>query len=155
MLWSPAALLGLHTIFAQVPWLYLAMKLGGALFLIYIAIEILRHAQAPLDLADAAAVTARPFTTGFLTQITNPKVVVFFGSIFIALLPAEVPLWLSLSLIALVSFNEVWWYSAVAVFFSIPAVRQRYIALKALIDRIVGVFLAALALKLIWDALVT
>jgi threonine/homoserine/homoserine lactone efflux protein len=28
---------------------------------------------------------------GFLTQISNPKVVVFFGSLFVAMLPSEVP----------------------------------------------------------------
>jgi threonine/homoserine/homoserine lactone efflux protein len=32
-----------------------------------------------------------PLLRGFLTQISNPKVVVFFGSVFVAILPSEVP----------------------------------------------------------------
>lgn len=152
VVWSSAAVLGLHAVFVQVPWLYLTMKIAGALFLMYIAVQIVRHAKAPLELTvDGAA--GSPFVTGFLTQLTNPKVVVFFGSIFISILPADVPLWLSLSLIAMVSFNELWWYSAVSVFFSLPPVRNAYIKAKTAIDVVVGVFLGGLGLKLIWDAL--
>jgi threonine/homoserine/homoserine lactone efflux protein len=59
---------------------------------------------------------------------------------------------MSLSLIAIVSFNEVWWYSAVALFFGTPAVRRFYVAAKSWIDRITGAFLGALGCKLLWDA---
>lgn len=153
VVWSSAAVLGLHVIFTQVPWLYTLMKIAGALFLIYIAVQTIRHAREPLRFSETGDLSDRPFLTGFLTQITNPKVVVFFGSIFISLLPSEVPLWLSLSLIALVSFNELWWYSAVSLFFSLPPVRRSYLAAKTWIDAVVGLFLAGLGLKLIWDAL--
>ena len=60
---------------------------------------------------------ASPFMNGFLTQISNPKAAVFFGSIFIAMLPGTVSLWMTVALIALVSLNEVWWYALVALFF--------------------------------------
>ena len=89
---------------------------------------------------------------GFYTQLANPKVTVFFGSIFIAMLPKDVPLWMMLSLIAIVTFNEIWWYSAVSVFFSTGPVRIFYLKAKKWIDRVTGLFLGALGLKLLWGA---
>ena len=152
VVWSSAALLGLNAVFHAVPVLFMAMKIAGALFLVYIAWQIFRHAAVPLKLDTGVEPMGSPFMKGFLTQIANPKVAVFFGSIFIAMLPAQVPLWMTLALIFIVSFNEVWWYSAVALFFGAGPVRAFYLKAKAWIDRITGLFLGALGLRLLWSA---
>ena len=154
IVWSTAALLGLKAVFQDVPVLFMGMKLGGALFLLWIAYQIFRHAAVPLDLGSGNSGTRRShFMQGFFCQIANPKVAVFFGSIFIALLPAQVPWWMVAALIAMVSFNEVWWYSLVALFFGAGPVRAFYLKAKKWIDRITGLFLGALGLKLLWGAL--
>ncbi len=152
VIWSSAALLGLNAVFHAVPALFIAMKLAGALFLLDIAFMIFRHAAEPLKLDVTADAVGNPFVKGFLTQIANPKVAVFFGSIFIALLPANVPLWMTVALIAIVSFNEVWWYSAVSLFFGSGPVRAFYLKAKVWIDRLTGVFLGTLGLRLLWSA---
>jgi threonine/homoserine/homoserine lactone efflux protein len=152
VIWSAAALLGLNAVFHAVPVLFMAMKVAGALFLLYIAWMIFRHAAEPLKIEGAGERLANPFLKGFLTQISNPKVAVFFGSIFIAMLPAQVPLWMTLALIAIVSFNEVWWYTVVALFFGAGPVRRFYLRAKAWIDRLTGLFLGALGLRLLWSA---
>lgn len=152
VIWSAAALLGLNAVFHAVPVLFLAMKVAGALFLLWIAWMIFTHAADPVALDAAADATGNPFVKGFLTQIGNPKVAVFFGSIFIAMLPSDVPLWMSLALIVIVSLNEVWWYTAVALFFGARPVRRFYLAAKAWIDRVTGLFLGALGLRLLWAA---
>jgi threonine/homoserine/homoserine lactone efflux protein len=135
-----------------VPVLFMAMKIAGALFLLYIAYMIFRHAAEPLKIEGEGERLANPFLKGFLTQISNPKVAVFFGSIFIAMLPAQVPLWMTLALIAIVSLNEVWWYSVVALFFGSGPIRRFYLKAKAWIDRVTGLFLGALGLRLLWSA---
>ena len=152
VLGSAAALLGLNAVFHAVPALFVAMKAAGALFLLYVAWMIFRHASAPLRIEGGGERLANPFLKGFLVQISNPKVAVFFGSIFIAMLPAQVPLWMSLALIAIVSFNEVWWYSLVALFFAAAPVRRFYLPAKPWIDRVTGLFLGALGLRLLWKA---
>jgi threonine/homoserine/homoserine lactone efflux protein len=135
-----------------VPALFMAMKAAGALFLLYIAWMIFRHAAEPLKIEEQGERLPNPMLKGFLTQISNPKVAVFFGSVFIALLPPEVPLWMALALIAIVSLNEVWWYSVVALFFGSGPMRNAYLRAKAWIDRITGLFLGALGLRLLWSA---
>ncbi len=152
VIWSSAALLGLNAVFHAVPILFMGMKVAGALFLLYIAYMIFRHAAEPLKIEGQGERLSNPFLKGFLTQISNPKVAVFFGSIFIAMLPSEVPLWMTLALIFIVSFNEVWWYSVVALFFGAGPVRSFYLRAKAWIDRITALFLGALGLRLLWSA---
>ena len=152
VIWSSAALLGLSAVFHAVPALFIAMKIAGAMFLLWIAYQIFRHAAAPLEIEGDADPRGNPFIKGFLTQIANPKVAVFFGSIFIAMLPAQVPLWMVLALIFIVSFNEVWWYTAVALFFGAGPVRRFYLRAKVWIDRVTGLFLGGLGLRLLWSA---
>ncbi len=152
VIWSSAALLGLNAVFHAVPVLFMAMKVAGALFLLWIAYQIFVHAAEPLTIENDGEKLSNPFLKGFFTQISNPKVAVFFGSIFIAMLPAQVPLWMTLALIVIVSFNEVWWYTAVALFFGSGPVRSFYLRAKAWIDRTTGLFLGALGLRLLWSA---
>jgi threonine/homoserine/homoserine lactone efflux protein len=154
VIWSSAALFGLSYVFAQFHWLFVAMKIGGALFLLWIAIQIFRHAKDPfvMTLREVEARGRSPLLQGLLIQISNPKVAVFFGSIFIAMLPREVPPWMIVALIAVVTMNEIVWYSLVALFFGAEPVRRGYLKAKSWIDCIVGLFLGAVALRLLWHA---
>ena len=153
VIWSSAALLGLNFLFRR-QWLFMAMKAGGALFLIWIAIQIFRHAADPveMDLRKSKGGERNPIIQGFLTQISNPKVAVFFGSIFIAMLPREVAPSMIAALIVIVTLNEIVWYSCVALFFGSPPVRRGYLLAKRWIDRTTGLFLGALGLRLVWHA---
>jgi threonine/homoserine/homoserine lactone efflux protein len=93
-----------------------------------------------------------PLLLGFLTQISNPKTAVFFGSIFVAMLPREVPGWMIVALIAIVTMNETVWYSLVSLFFGSSPVRRFYLMAKRWIDRATGAFLGLLGLRLLWRA---
>jgi RhtB (resistance to homoserine/threonine) family protein len=150
--WSVAAILGLNFLFHQVPWLFMGMKLVGALFLLWIAYQIFRHAADQLEMNERVSCEngQNALLRGFLIQISNPKVVVFFGSIFVAMLPSEVPAWMVIALIAIVTLNEVVWYSLVSLFFAAPPVRRFYLVAKRWIDRATGAFLGLLGLRLLW-----
>lgn len=152
VLWASATLFGLNALFHAVPLLFMGMKIFGAIFLLYVAWMIFAHAAQPLKVDADGTRLANPFVKGVLTQMSNPKVAVFFGSIFIAMLPAQVPLWMTLSLIVIVSFNELWWYMVVALFFGSPPVRRFYLKAKLWIDRTTGLFLGALGVRLLWSA---
>jgi len=154
LVWSTAALLGLNVLFRLYHWLFVGMKIAGALFLLWIAIQIFRHAKAPVELRESNGDAARrsPFLRGFLTQISNPKVAVFFGSIFVAMLPQDVPGWMVVALIAIVTTNEIIWYTLVALCFGSGPVRRFYLGAKVWIDRATGLFLAALSLRILMRA---
>lgn len=153
VVWSSLALLGLNAVFHALPMVFTVMKFVGALFILWIAWQIFRHAVEPVDLGgNGAGDTYNPFLKGFTTQMSNPKAAVFFGSIFIAMLPAVIPPWLAFALIAVVTFNEIWWYTIVALFFGAGPVRRFYLRAKLWLDRATGLFLGALGLRLLWAA---
>lgn len=154
LVWSTAALLGLNVLFRLYHWLFVGMKIAGALFLLWIAIQIFRHAREPVQLGEGNGDAARsnPFLRGFLTQLSNPKVAVFFGSIFVAMLPQDVPGWMAVALIAIVTTNELVWYVLVALCFGSAPVRRFYLGAKVWIDRCTGLFLGALSLRILMRA---
>ena len=87
-LWTLAALLGLHTVFALFPWAYLTLKTAGALYLIYLAVQMWRHATDPLDRASAPRADHRTFLSGLLVNLANPKSVIFAGAVLVVIFPA-------------------------------------------------------------------
>ncbi len=151
-LWALVALLGVSVLFETATWLYSLLKLLGGAYLIYLGVQSWRHSKKLLLSSEAPLATRsawRSFRTGFLTNLTNPKAAVFFGSIFAALLSPSLPLWVRGAAVGLVFFNALWWYALVAVVFSARKVQQAYAKAKRYIDRAVGGFLVLLGLRLV------
>jgi threonine/homoserine/homoserine lactone efflux protein len=153
-LWAVAAVFGLAFIFTEFAWLYRIVQVAGGVYLVYVAAMIWRGASAPLniDLGGGARHTkARSFAIALASQLSNPKVVVFFSSVFLALLPAHAPGWVWAAALAIVLFNETLWYVTLALSFSSAPVRRGYARIKTWLDRAVAGVLGALGLKLILD----
>ena len=150
------ALAGLTALLSQFEWLYLVLKIAGGAYLIYIAIAIWKGASEPLALSGDIAgksTPARSFTAAMLTQLSNPKTIVVYASIFAALLPKTVPVELLLALPIGVFMVEAGWYAIVALAFSAQQPRRVYLAAKAWIDRAAGAVMAGLGLRLILSGL--
>ncbi|MBV2360980.1 LysE family transporter [Thalassococcus sp. CAU 1522] len=149
-LWAATAMAGLALLFELVPALFAALKFGGAAFLLFIAFMMWRHARDPLPSTEGAAPrsAASAIRLGFLTFASNPKTAVFFGAVFVGLVPAETPPLVRIALIGVIFLNETLWYLAVARVFSLPRARTAYARLKAWIDRAFGSLIALFGLKI-------
>jgi threonine/homoserine/homoserine lactone efflux protein len=152
--WAFAALVGLALVFQQAQWLYGVLKALGGLYLIYLAVMVWRHADAPVAMVDAGqgATATQAFREAFLTQIANPKVAVFFASIFVSVVPANPSVLLLGVILINVFLVEAIWYLLVAVFFSGRAPRAAYLKAKPAVDRVMALLLGALGVKLLADA---
>jgi len=151
IVWALAALFGLHLLFQLAPALLLAFKLAGAAFLLWIALQTWRHAREPLP-APGVAATARGalggFRLGLLTQLSNPKPAVFFGAVFVGLVPPGSSA-AALALLLLVLFvDETLWYALVARVFSLDRARAAYGRAKASVDRVFGGLIALFGLRI-------
>ncbi len=155
--WAAAALFGLQALFARVEWLYAAFRLAGGLYLLHLAVQLWRHAGDPLpEIAPAAALpTANGqgfapliFGRALLLQLSNPKIMVFFGSIFLSVLPAHMPGWMNGTVLAVVAVNEFTWFAILALLFSGGPARAFYRRAKFWLDRFMGGALALLGLRL-------
>ena len=156
IVWAVAALAGLKLLFASVPALYTLLKIAGAAYLIYLAIMLWRHASDPFDAGHGAATPLNQtrggaIRRGFLTQMSNPKPAIFFGSIFITLVPPDAgPLFYAL-IVPLVFVNEAGWYLAVAMALSTRRLQAAYARAKPILDRGAGTLLAGLSARLVLD----
>lgn len=148
--WAGAALLGLSLVFDVAPMLFTALKLFGAAFLVWLAVQMWRHAPEPMPAPQAGPPRGMgpAIRLGALAMLANPKPAIFFGAIFVGLVPAQA----AAAEKALVLVNIFWveaaWYILVARTFSLPRARAAYARGKALLDRSLGVALGALGIRL-------
>ena len=147
------AVLGLQALLLAVPSAYLALKICGGLYLLWLAYKIIKHAKEPIE-ADQSVSSQmslrRAFTTGLITQLANPKIAIVLASIFTALLPKEIPTYYYFVLPLLCFFIDAGWCSLVAVALSAEKPRRVYLKFKAMVDRAAGVVMTVLGLKLIF-----
>lgn len=148
--WAAMAMFGLNLVFAAAPALLWALKIGGAAWLLWLAFGLWRDASKPIAQVQVS-VPRSPFSAfrlGVVTQLTNPKPVVFFSAVFLGTVPQGTPLWTYLALLAVIFLAEMVWNTLVARIFSLAQTRARYISLKTVIDRTFGGLLALLGAKL-------
>ena len=152
LLWALAASLGMHLLLTEAAWLYGTMRLAGGAYLVWLGIQSWRHAGTPMAAAQKRASHLggwRAWRLGFSVNIANPKVIVFFGSIFVALFAPETPLWVRVAALAIVAVNESLWFSLVALAFSTRPAQAFYRRLKHWIERIMGSAMILFGVRLI------
>ena len=148
-LWTLAALLGLEAVFTLFPWTYTALKIGGATYLIWIAIQTWRHARDPLG--DAPPPAGRSILSGFVLNLGNPKSMLFAAAVIVVVFPQG----LAPLDIAIIVLNhwvlELLFYGVFTLLLSTGPARRGYIGLKPVLDRIAATLLGALGLRLILE----
>lgn len=79
-----AAAVGLSALFMAVPMAYEILKWAGALYLLYLAWQAVKPgARSPFEARDLPQDSPRKlFAMGFLTNLLNPKIAVFYLAIF-------------------------------------------------------------------------
>jgi len=150
---ATATLLGLSALFRQIPGAYVALKIIGGTYLLYLAYQTWRGAGRPvLDERQAVAPgagLARHFGLALGTMVGNPKAAVQYGVIFAAMLPRSPSTAVTVALPIAVYALEASWYIVVALALSAPATRSVYLRAKLAVDRVAGAVLAALGIKLL------
>lgn len=149
-IWAMAALAGLAIIFEIMPWIQTGLRVAGALFLVWIGLQLWRHADTPIPETEARS--PRSFVSalrlGIFTDLANPKALVYFAAIFTGLLPEQVSPVLAGTIIAIVFSIELVWYTFVAAVFSRPLPRRFYARIKAGLERTFGVVLTLFGLRI-------
>ncbi|MQA42714.1 LysE family translocator [Rugamonas aquatica] len=157
-----AAALGLSALLATSAAAFTVVKWIGAAYIVYVGIGMLR-AKLRADTDDAAAaetaarVAAQPlayrkiFFQGFLTNVLNPKVALFFLAFvpqFISADSSSKPL-AFIVLGCIFNFNGMLWCNGLAVFTAFASARLKVKPLVALwLNRVTGGLFLALGLRL-------
>jgi threonine/homoserine/homoserine lactone efflux protein len=147
-LWCVFALAGLTVLFHLVPPLFLALKLAGAAYLVWIALRIWRGAGAPVGPMAEGAGARRGFLGGVALNLANPKPALFFSAVVLSIFPDPLSLTQQAVLCGLTLANELCFYAALTLFLTRPPVRALYLSAKAWIDRTTALALGALGVSL-------
>jgi threonine/homoserine/homoserine lactone efflux protein len=156
-----AAALGLSALLSTSAAAFTVVKWVGAAYIIYVGIGMLRarlrgDADAQADQATVNAAAARLpyrkiFFQGFLTNVLNPKVALFFLAFvpqFISADSASKPL-AFIILGCIFNFNGMLWCHGLAVFTAFASARLKVKPLAALwLNRVTGGLFVALGLRL-------
>ncbi|MNT40448.1 Threonine efflux protein [compost metagenome] len=130
---------------------------GGGIYLCWMGWQLLRSARsqnaqstpAP-EVKVALPKPGRSFIRGFLTNLSNPKAVIYFGSVFSLFVGDDVGAGARWGLFLLIIAETFVWFSLVAVVFALPAMRRGYQRLAKWIDGLAGVLFTGFGLHLIF-----
>lgn len=153
ILWALLAVTGLGLMFQQVPWLQPGLQLLGGVYLTWLGSKSLRSAgkpPAPRDIqALGIASLGRAYRFGLLTNLTNPKALAFYTSVFTTVAAPGLPLWVRSAGVSIIAVLAISWFVLLATLFSIPAVQARYQRMKKAIDIITGLFMVGFGVRLL------
>ena len=142
ILWGLAGGLGIKSLFTAAPMLYLAFKIIGGCYLIYLGLKLFKRSatsmgQSPLpDAARRSLFSA--WRLGLLGNLSNPKAALFVATIFASTMPpspSPVLLTFAVIVMATLSFS---WYSSVALLFSSERMATLYSRSRKWLDRFAG-----------------
>jgi len=154
MIWAGVALLGLNLILEKMAWLHTIIMVGGGLYLCWMGYQMLRGAlkkevlDAPAPQVELAT-GGRSFVKGLLTNLANPKAIIYFGSVFSLFVGESVGETARWGIFVLIALETFAWFTLVASLFALPAMRRGYQRMAKWIDGVAGALFTAFGLHLI------
>ncbi|GKX57265.1 threonine export protein RhtC [Leminorella grimontii] len=155
MVWAAVALMGLHLLLQKMAWLHSIIVVCGGAYLCWMGFCLLRSVMKKEMLShdpehDVAAVSAsHAFVKGLLTNLSNPKVLIYFGSVFSVFVGDDVASGARWGIFGLIAVETILWFSLVAFVFALPAMRRGYQRAAKWIDGVAGALFAGFGLNLI------
>jgi threonine/homoserine/homoserine lactone efflux protein len=154
--WTLAAAVGLASVLRASDVAFTVLKLIGALYLVWLGLQALRTARHATADGQASPPAARPamsalggFRQGFFSDLANPKIGIFFTSLLPQFVDPGRPVLLPfLALGAVFVLMTVLWLCAYCLIAARAAETLQRPRVKAALDRVTGVVLIALGLRL-------
>jgi threonine/homoserine/homoserine lactone efflux protein len=153
-LYALACISGLAFLLAASPRLFQAFQWAGAAYLAWLGIKGLLARPAEGPAADAPAEShLGAARDGFLVVFLNPKIAVFFIALFSQVIGPDTSLPARLGYAATAMVIDGAWYLLVARVFSSATLLPRLQARAVWMERLFGLILLLLAIRLVWETL--
>jgi RhtB (resistance to homoserine/threonine) family protein len=148
--WSVLTISGLGVVMAHLPWLYDGLRLAGAAYLVWLGARMAWKAGSPMRAAMGA--DGNPWANArkaWLVNMTNPKSLAYYVSVFAVLLPPHAPAWVYGAAIAMTSLISCTWYCALAWLLSGEAASRSFLKARPAMERIIGLLLVGLGVRML------
>ena len=148
--WALASVLGISALVAASEAAFAALKLVGAIVLVWLGIQAWRRARHDLPAAEPPPRRGSShYREGLITSFANPKLAVFFVALFPQFVPNDASvLAATLTMAAIIVFMDVIWFTVLAVLVS--RTRRAFVerGWASRMERVAGTVLIALGVRL-------
>ncbi|MCJ9668877.1 MULTISPECIES: LysE family translocator [unclassified Neorhizobium] len=152
--WGLAGWLGINVLFQAAPFAYVALKIVGGLYLVWLGLKIFLDARKSRQSADIAVARIdvplkTAYRMGLVTNLANPKSALFVASLFAATMPVGTPFLYGLAAIAVMVTVSTIYYSFLVALITHRTVAAAYLKAKKKIDLGVGMVFVGFGTKLL------
>lgn len=150
--WSIAAALGLAALMASSAWTVEVMRCLGAGYLMFLAIKSARNAIAGTPAVSDVRIETTPtraYLKGLAIHLTNPKPILFFGSLYTLGISSQTSATDLAVIIAIVAAQSTLIFTGYACMFSSIRIAQGYERLRRWFEGAFAVLFAGASLKLL------
>ena len=150
--WGAAVALGLGVLLAASSLAYIVLKWAGAAYLAWLGIRLILKPRSRFDLSETSIPRGNWLARGFLNNLLNPKIGVFYVSFLPQFVPAHVAAGPFIFLLAAIhgALGAIWFAALIGA--TTPL--KRWLARQAVvrwIDRLTGVVFVGFGLRLALD----
>ncbi len=145
-------IVGLAAVLQQSPIIFIIISYIGAAYLAYLGFNALRSKGGVADRLEAGD-SVSVWTSareGFLISILSPKIALFFIALFSQFVALGNQTVNQFIIVVTPLMVDGLWYSLITFFLSIPLVIDKIRQKAVLIDRISGLILIALSIRVLW-----
>ncbi|MPZ10930.1 MAG: LysE family translocator [Kiloniellaceae bacterium] len=149
LMWSTSAAVGLSAIMLANAWAFEVVRYAGACYLLFLAFKSARSALARHALP-AARVAMPTLASAYRRgHLTNPKAILFFGSLFAIGIPAGSPPEVLALVILAIGLQSLLVFHGYALLFSSPPLTAGYARLRRWFEAVFAVAFGAAGLKIL------
>lgn len=148
--WVTSAALGLKAVFLAFPWLQASVSYAGAAYLVWLGVKLLRSKPETTDGQPAGPARQRlavGFARGFVSNITNPKTLVYFSSVFGAFMPPDAGPATVVAVVLITWVCNFGWYGGLSFLLSGAGARRLYGRMGRTINRVAGLAMVLFGLR--------
>ncbi|MDE1463297.1 LysE family translocator [Spartinivicinus poritis] len=152
-LYALCSLLGLSIVLQQSPLLFKVIAYGGAAYLAWLGFKAISSKGGLVNQlkSQQAASYSKAAKDGAMISLLNPKLGLFFLALFSQYVSASSGLSSQVALVSTPLIIDGLWYSLVAFLLTIPKILSTIRQQAIWIDRVSGVILLILAVRVVWS----
>jgi len=143
---SLAAITGLTFLISSNPYLFLCMKLAASLYLFYLGLmSITQTSETGNDIATKDSSELNSFLIGFITNVLNPKAIIFFVTLFSIVLNNSTSAALLTFYGLYMSAATFLWFLLISYVFTNKNLIEKYFYVLPAFEKIIGILLIIIA----------
>lgn len=155
--WGALAVFGAAVVFHTNPGVLIAIQILGGLWLMFLGQAMLRASWKQFHTRRFAddqgelilGTKSKAYVLGLSTNLSNPKIVLYFSAILVPLMPASPDVGTALLLLAIIVGANVLVFGTLAVSISTPLLRKKFLQLGPWIDLFAGLFFVVAGLSMV------